>query len=136
LNDKQKIYIFLLLASNLNLFQDFQTDLTTEFELLSQKALENYLPNYAEVKSFGKNSVFTGLACDKVRQLATYMNITTNEEYLKSVSSKGTQDLGLDIVAWLPLEDKIGNYISVFAQCACGKEVNLFYCLKESVFYH
>jgi hypothetical protein len=52
------------------------------------------------------------------------MNLTVNEKYLNSVSSRGTQDLGLDIVAWLLLADKIGNYISVFAQCACGKEWN------------
>jgi len=124
LNTRQKTYIFLLLASNLNLFKDFQSELTSEFEFISQKVLKNYLPDFAEVKSFGKKSEFTGLACDKVRQLATCMNLTANEIYLKSVSAKGTQDLGLDIVAWLPLKDKIGNYISVFAQCACGKEWN------------
>jgi hypothetical protein len=124
LNAKQKIYIFLLLASNLNLFKDFQSDITTEFEIISKKALESYLPKFATVKSFGKNSEFTGFACDKVRQLAAQMNLTVNEKYLNSVSSKGTQDIGLDVVGWLPLEDKIGNYISIFAQCACGKEWN------------
>jgi hypothetical protein len=124
LTTKQKIYIFLLLASNLNLFKDFQSDLTSEFELISQKALEGYLPDFAEIKNFGKRSKFLGLASDKVRQLATCMNLTANENYLRTVSSKGTQDLGLDIVAWLPFKDKIGNHISVFAQCACGKEWN------------
>ena len=124
LDAKQKIYIFLLLASNLNLFKDYQSVITTEFEIISKKALESYLPKFAEVKNFGKNSEFTGSACEKVRKLADCMNLTVNEEYLDSVSSKGTQDLGLDVVGWLPLEDKIGNHISVFAQCACGKEWN------------
>lgn len=124
LNNKQRIYIFLLLASNLNLFKDFQSDLTTEFELMSQKALENYLPNYAIVKGFGKNSEFSGYVCDKIRQLAKMMNLNVNEFFLKSISNKGTQDLGLDIVGWLPFSDKIGNYISVFGQCACGKDWN------------
>jgi hypothetical protein len=124
LNDKQKIYIFLLLASNLNLFSDFQEDLTSEFELVSQKALKSYLPDYATVKGFGKNSDFSGYICTKIRQLAQIMNLCTNEEYLKTVSAKGTQDLGLDIVAWLPFNDNIGNYISVFGQCACGKDWN------------
>jgi hypothetical protein len=124
LTEKQKIYIFLLLASNLNLFQDFQADITSEFEKLSQKALKSYLPNFAIVKNFGKNSEFSGYACDKVRQLADAMNLPVNEVYLKTVSAGGTQDLGLDIVGWLPLKDNIGNYISVFGQCACGKEWN------------
>ncbi|MDR1897316.1 MAG: hypothetical protein LBR10_11060 [Prevotellaceae bacterium] len=124
INNRQKVYIFLLLASNLNLFKDFQSDLTTEFELISQKALENYLPDYAVIKGFGKNSEFTGYICDKIRQLAKIMNLRTNEEYLKTISSKGTQDLGLDIVGWLPFNDNIGNYISVFCQCACGKDWN------------
>jgi hypothetical protein len=124
LTEKQKIYIFLLLASNLNLFKDFQADITSEFEKISQEALKNYLPNFAIVKSFGKNSEFSGYACDKVRQLAEAMNLPVNEVYLKTVSAGGTQDLGLDIVGWLPLKDNIGNYISIFGQCACGKEWN------------
>ena len=123
LNDKKKVYIFLLLASNLNLFKDFQSDLTTEFELMSQKALKNYLPA-ANVKGFGKNTEFSGYVCDKIRQLAKMMNLHTNEEYLKTISAKGTQDLGLDIVGWLPFNDNIGNYISIFGQCACGKNWN------------
>ena len=124
LNDKQKIYIFLLLASNLNLFGDFQSDLTNEFELLSQEALKNYLPDYAIIKNFSKNTEFSGYICDKIKQLAKIMNLHTNEKYLKTISAKGSQDLGLDIVGWLPFDDNIGNYISVFGQCACGKEWN------------
>ena len=52
------------------------------------------------------------------------MNVDVNEKYLLTISKKATQDLGLDIVAWLPFKDKIGNFISVFAQCACGKDWN------------
>lgn len=118
---KQKIYVFLLLSSNLNLFSDFESDLTTEFEKICLFALKNYLPAYAIVKAFGKNSEFTGYTKDKVRQLAKLMHLNTKEEYLNSTSAKGTQDLGLDVVGWLPFADEIGNYISIFGQCACGK---------------
>ncbi|MDR2064929.1 MAG: hypothetical protein LBP85_04385 [Prevotellaceae bacterium] len=52
------------------------------------------------------------------------MNLTADENYLQIVSSNGTQDLRLDIVGWLPFGDNIGNHISVFGQCACGKEWN------------
>jgi hypothetical protein len=124
LNNKQKIYVFLLLASNLNLFKDFQSDLTSEFELVSKIALKNYLPDFAIVKGFGKESEYNGLACDKIRQLATSMNVDVNEDYLSTISANGNQDLGLDIVGWLPMKDNIGNYISILGQCACGKEWN------------
>lgn len=124
LSDKQKLYIFLLLSSNLNLFKPFQSDLTSEFELVSKEALKSYLPNFAQVKNFGKNTEFKGYAHEKIRLLASEMNINVNEKYLSTIASLGTQDLGLDIVGWMPLLDKIGNYVSIFGQCACGKDWN------------
>jgi len=124
LNDRHKLYIFLLLSSNLNLFKTFQTDLTTEFEIVAQEALKKYLPDFAIIKRFGKNTEFQGYAVDKIRQLAKMMSVEVDEFYLDSVSQQGTQDLGLDIVGWLPLKDNIGNYISIFGQCACGKDWN------------
>lgn len=124
LSGKQKLYLFLLLSSNLNLFNSFQSNLTSEFEFVSQEALKNYLPNFAQVKSFGKNTEFQGYAHEKIRHLASEMNINVDEEYLNTIASMGTQDLGLDVVGWMPLLDKIGNYISIFGQCACGKDWN------------
>lgn len=124
ITEQQKLYVFLLIASNLNLFDKFKSDLTTEFEKLSKLALINYLPEFAKVKGFGKNSDYSGTAVEKIKKLAADMNVGVNEHYLVTVSQKGTQDLGLDIVAWLPFKDKLGNFISVFAQCACGKDWN------------
>ncbi|AWL79418.1 hypothetical protein [Capnocytophaga canimorsus] len=123
LSDKQKLYIFLLLSSNLNLFKPFQPDLTTEFELISEEALKNYLPN-AQIKNFGKNTQYRGYTQDKIRALASDMNLSVDEGYIQTIASKGTQDLGLDIVGWIPLVDTIGNYIAIFGQCACGKDWN------------
>lgn len=124
ITEQQKLYVFLLLASNLNLFGAFESDLTTEFEKISKLALKNYLPDNAEVKGLGKDSDYSGYAIEKIRQLAADMNVDVQEKYISTVSTKGTQELGLDIVAWLPFKDKIGNFISVFAQCACGKNWN------------
>ncbi|MFC0604915.1 hypothetical protein [Winogradskyella pulchriflava] len=121
LNNKQRTYIFLLISSNLNLFSDFQANLTNEFELLSLEALKNYLPTFAITKSFGKNNDFKGYTFDKIQQLAKIMNLEPDEFYLNTISKKGTQDLGLDIAGWIPFFDNVGNYISVFGQCACGK---------------
>lgn len=124
ITEQQKLYVFLLLASNLYLFDKFESDLTSEFEKLSKLALINYLPKFAKVKGFGKNSDYSGTAVEKIRKLAADMNVGVKEQYLATVSKKGTQDLGLDVVAWLPFNDKLGNFISVFAQCACGKDWN------------
>ncbi len=121
LNQKQKTYIFLLLSSNLNLFPDFQSNLTNEFELLSLEALKNYLPPFAITTSFGKNTDFKGYTYDKIQQLAKLMNLEPDEFYLNTISKKGTQDLGLDIAGWIPFIDNVGNYFSIFGQCACGK---------------
>ena len=124
LSEHQKLYIFLLVASNLSLFKDCMGNITTEFEFISEKALQNYVPNYAIVQGFGKKSIYKGYAKDKIKALAEAMNVASNEKFLDSISNKGTQDLGVDIVAWLPFKDNIGNYITIFAQCACGKDWN------------
>lgn len=124
LSDKHKLYVFLLLSSNLNLFKPFQSELTSEFELVSKEALKNYLPNFAKVKNFGKNTEFQGYAHEKIRLLASEMKINVDEEFLSTIASMGTQDLGLDVVGWMPLLDQIGNYVSIFGQCACGKDWN------------
>lgn len=121
LSQQQKTYLFLLLSSNLNLFPDFQSNLTSEFELLSLEALKNYLPTFAKTISFGKNTDFKGYTYDKIQQLAQTMNLEPDEFYLNTISKKGTQDLGLDIAGWIPFIDNVGNYVSIFGQCACGK---------------
>jgi len=121
---RQKIYLHLLLSSNLYLFPEFQSYLTTEFELLSEEALKNYLPDFAIIKSFGENTDFKGYTKDKIKQLAKLMDIDSEDQFLETIAAKGTKDLGLDIVGWLPFEDKVGNYLSIFVQCACGKDWN------------
>ncbi len=122
---KQKLYLHLLLSSNLYLFPTrFVSSLTSEFELLSEEALKNYLPDFATVKSFGENSEFKGYIKDKIKELAKLMSIEADETFLDTISDKGTKDLGLDIVGWLPFDDEIGNYLSIFGQCACGKDWN------------
>ncbi len=122
---KNKLYIHLLLSSNLYLFpKRFGSFLTSEFELLSEEALRNYLPDFAIVKSFGENSEFRGYTKDKIKQLATLMSLESEDLFLDTIVEKGTKDLGLDIVGWLPFDDSVGNFLSIFVQCACGKNWN------------
>ena len=47
---RHKLYLFLLLASNLTYFAQHQTRLTGSFEHLSVEALKRLLPSYAEVR--------------------------------------------------------------------------------------
>lgn len=125
LNLRNKLYLHLLLSSNLYLFpKRFETFLTTEFELLSEEALKNYLPDFAIIKSFGENSDFKGYTKDKIKQLANLMSLESEDLFLDTIANKGTKDLGLDIVGWLPFDDLIGNFLSIFVQCACGKDWN------------
>lgn len=118
---RNRLYLQLLISSNLDVFKQFTGDITQEFEQLSVIALKNYLPSHAIVKPLGKQSAFHGYARDKVKQLAKEMKVEVDEEFIETTSPKGTQDLGGDLAAWVPFPDDVGNYISVFGQCACGK---------------
>lgn len=122
LSDKQKIYILLLLCSNLNCFGVIEHELTVDFELLSYYALTSYLPSKAIVKSFGKNSGYTGNAINKIKVLATDIGVEVNEKYLSCISQQNVQERGCDIVAWIPFRDNIPNKLIALSQCACGKE--------------
>ena len=122
LTHKNKLYLFLLLASNLSTFKIFQSNLSSEFETISYEALKKYLPETAVTKSFGADSEFKGYFNEKITQLAALMNVDADHKFLDTFSPKNTKDGGLDIVSWLPFEDQVSNFISVFAQCACGKD--------------
>ncbi len=121
-SERQQLYLFLLISSNLSLFRLFEPDLTSEFEDVCFYSLKNYLPQKAIVKSFGKNSEYTGTAKSKMRALAEEMNISIDETFLEKISDLGNQERGLDLIGWLPFNDRVPNFISVLAQCACGKE--------------
>ena len=107
LSDKQKLYIFLLLCTNLNYFKSFQHELTTDFELLSQYVLASFLPTKAVVKSFGKKSNYTGNAKNKITLLANEIGLKINANRLECISSQNSQERGCDLVAWIPFKDKI-----------------------------
>jgi hypothetical protein len=124
LSNRNKVYIYLLISSSLNIFPDFQHTLTMEFEELCMHVLKNYLPSHAVVKSFGKKSDYKGTARKKISLLANDMRIRIEEDGFAEISSKGTQEKGLDLIGWIPFGDNVANYISILGQCACGKDWN------------
>lgn len=121
LTEKQKLYILLLLASNLDYLRKLQSILTTDFERISYEVLKNYLPNNAIVKQFGKNSDYVGNAKEKITKLANELNIRCNESLIEETAT-GNQERGLDVVGWVPFNDEIPNLLTILGQCACGKE--------------
>lgn len=122
LTDKQKLYILLLLCSNLNYFRLITSELTKDFEVLSFYSLKSFLPSKAIVKEFGKNSSYVGNAKKKISTLAQELCVRVNSEKLNDIPETNSQERGLDLIAWLPFADNIPNMIIILAQCACGKE--------------
>lgn len=118
---KQKIYLFLLLSSSLDIFRSFNAELTTDFETLCYKVMQLYLPN-AIVKAFGKNSEYTGSAKVKIKKLAEDLGLQLDDYDFEQIGDRNSQERGLDIVGWLPFDDHCSNMIIFLGQCACGKQ--------------
>ncbi|WP_343623990.1 hypothetical protein [Flavobacterium lindanitolerans] len=117
-----KLYISLLLSSKLNIFNEFRTDLTTDFESVSYAVLKNFLPVNSTVKEFGKNTEYKGNAIEKIKSLADDLDLAIDDYELNQVGERNNQERGLDIIGWLPFNDKCGNKIVFLCQCACGKQ--------------
>ncbi len=122
ITDKQKIYLFLLLSSNLSYFEDFEYVLTKEFEMLCLYCMKAYLNKNAVIHSFGKNSHYRGNAETKIRELSLEIGVNLNEDNVTAISKNNVQERGCDIVAWLPFKDHYANFLIFLCQCACGKD--------------
>ncbi|MGA9994310.1 MAG: hypothetical protein WBP93_02795 [Pyrinomonadaceae bacterium] len=130
LSVQRKLYIFLLLASNLRyLSQSDQTSIASIFEVASFHALETYLPSGSNLYMFGKHGLnksgpySSGTLWEKLNRIAA--DIREKVVCKKSdFKPSNTGDAGLDLIAWLPLE--IGSemrrgFFVVFGQCACTR---------------
>ena len=120
LSINQKLYLFLLFSSSLNIFNVFSTELTTDFETVSFEAIKAFLPN-ATVKAFGKKSEYTGTAIEKIRKLSSDIGLHIKQYELDCINRKNVQERGLDIVGWIPFSDRCQNKVVFFCQCTCGK---------------
>lgn len=122
ISNENKLYLNLLISSKLNIFKEFKSELTDEFEFLCKDALEKFLPNHAIVKNFGRRTAYHGNAINKIRQLAFDLNLDIDEYEISGVSERNNQERGLDIVGWIPFDDRSKNILVFLAQCACGKK--------------
>jgi hypothetical protein len=122
LTDKQELYLFLLISSNLDLFNKVKSELTSDFETISYYALKNYLPSHATVKQFGKKSDYSGNAIKKIKDLAIDLKVEVREHEIANISERNNQERGLDVIGWIPFSDNCPNLITILGQCACGKD--------------
>jgi hypothetical protein len=130
LTQQQKVYVYLLLCSNLYLLDKrTQNILANSFELLSCQTLKAILPTNAEVHLFGsnpynKNGKYSKTTFwDRMGILANDLYEELNPKISKDEyppTNKG--DGGLDIVAWIPTGDNLPSMPIFFAQCACTTE--------------
>jgi len=128
LNDHQKLYIFLLLASQLRcLDKNIMSKFTNSFEVVSLQALKEYLPGNAQVHLFGTNPLnkdgdfSQSLKYERIKKLSEALLAPL--QIKQDDFPKGDMgDEGLDIVAWLSIGDEAPGFITIFGQCACGNK--------------
>ncbi len=126
LDYKNKLYIFLLLNSNLKYIENINL-LTSDFEELSLEAFREYLPTTAKCYRFGKSMLdydrYKGHITNKIDELAKDLkyNIKYEAHYF---SNNDSGDGGLDLISWIPFtNDENQNNIQIYlGQCATGKE--------------
>lgn len=119
------LYIFFLLCSSFSYIKNYNS-LSTVFEKLSCLVMKRYLPNFAEVYTFGvsttKNERYNGSLEQKFTRLAVDLKLTlSNKDNIFNRRDNG--DGGIDIVAWVPfLDDMNLDRKQIFVgQSACGK---------------
>ena len=120
LRNCERNYVFLLISSALDVFDKFKPILTTDFETMSYEAFKKYLPT-AKVVPFGKNSAYRGTAKTKIKRLAQDLGLPIDESEFNEIGERNNQERGLDIVGWIPFDDKCQNKMVFLCQCACGK---------------
>src|SRR5262249_30233684 len=101
--------------------------LTTFFELLGVDVVQGYLGDRARVEMFGTSTdavdapLFHGSLWQKLQILERELRARIVPSSEDEVADAG--DFGIDVVAWFPFADDIeGRFITVLAQCACGKQ--------------
>lgn len=123
--DKEQVYVFLLLCSDLKYTLKFKKELTSSFELASLEVMVSLFPN-GEIRLFGSSNTEeedTEWKSDKLWDKLEWMEGFLNEK-LKiskeqiSVYDKG--DRGIDIIGKVPIGDGLSHIPILFAQCACS----------------
>lgn len=136
LNDSNRAYIGLLLASSLRLIEDGRNHITSEFELAAFEIFKFLQPSGSQVWATGASNTITSSAddgsapnnaqkdskklFDKMKRIAAQIRCEPNFKE-SDYNEKDVGDGGIDLIAWHPMgDDREGIPIS-FAQCGCSK---------------
>jgi hypothetical protein len=122
LKDSSKLYLLLLVCSNLNIFNPFQGLLTKEFEKVSAITLRDFLPKNAVVKEFGENSEYKGNTASKIKNLAEDAGLDINNEEIDEISPYNSKERGCDIFSWISFDDSNKNKLIFISQCTCQRK--------------
>jgi len=126
LTPEHRLYLFLVLASNLKYLTKTKANaVTTCFELLSPHVLRSHLGPNAEVHIFGTSARsgvdrYSGSLWDRLTTLKQDIRLQIHAAR-HEIDSNLAGDNGLDVVGWLVSEDSAARLMIVFGQCACGR---------------
>lgn len=124
-NPRHRLYVALLVASSLRLCESRRTaEVTSAFEEISYYWLQGSLNPLWEVRPFGAHQTLPGAYAattllEKLKNLAADIQATLQKSD-EMYDSRNTGDGGIDLVAWLNIEDQRGNIPVIFGQCACS----------------
>jgi hypothetical protein len=122
LTHSQRLYVALLMMSNLHYFNSSQSALTSSFETMGVEIFRWLLPPHADVHRFGKGSDnkgrYKGHIWKKIKQLADDLSCETNCKK-EDFAPNDNGDAGLDLVGWVPWKDSAPGRLVLLGQCAC-----------------
>ena len=125
---QNKLYIFLLYASNLEYMQSVH-ELTSDFEVVCLMYMRKLFPSMV-FKLFGSSNGNTKLHADdvindvklsdRIVNLSKFITVSLDPEGLSKISQQNHGDGGLDLVGVRLMGDNRKSIPVIFGQCACS----------------
>ena len=125
---QEKLYIFLLFASNLEYMKSVH-DLTSDFEVVCLMYMRKLFPSMV-FKLFGSSNSNTKLQADdvindvklsdRIINLSKFITVSSDPEGLSKINKHNHGDGGLDIVGVRLMGDDRKSIPVIFGQCACS----------------
>lgn len=125
---QNRLYIFLLYASNLEYMQSVH-ELTSDFEVVCLMYMRKLFPSMV-FKLFGSSNCNTKLQADdvindvklsdRIINLSKFITVSLDPEGLSKISKLNHGDGGLDLVGVRLMGDDRKSIPVIFGQCACS----------------
>lgn len=128
LSGQEKLYIFLLYASNLEYMKSVH-GLTSDFEVVCLMYMRKLFPSMV-FKLFGSSNGNTKLQaddvindvklCDRIINLSKFITVSPDLEGIGKINRYNHGDGGLDLVGIRQMGDNRKSIPVIFGQCACS----------------